>query len=74
MSREEFAASYPPMPQNNHNTEAYDAIEDNPFRETKGNELSTFSIDVDTASYANVRRFLQGEQLPPAGPYASRNW
>lgn len=49
------------------NTEAYDAIEDNPFRETKGNELSTFSIDVDTASYANVRRFLQGEQLPPAG-------
>ncbi len=67
MSREEFAASYPAMPQNNHNTEAYDAIEDNPFRETKGNELSTFSIDVDTASYANVRRFLQGEQLPPAG-------
>ncbi len=49
------------------NTEAYDAIEDNPFRETKGNELSTFSIDVDTASYANVRRFLQGDQLPPAG-------
>ncbi|MBN8711124.1 MAG: VWA domain-containing protein [Verrucomicrobia bacterium] len=49
------------------NTEAYDAIEDNPFRETKGNELSTFSIDVDTASYANVRRFLQSEQLPPAG-------
>ncbi|GAT33782.1 secreted protein containing Ig-like domain and vWFA domain [Terrimicrobium sacchariphilum] len=49
------------------NTETYDAIADNPFRETKGNELSTFSIDVDTASYANVRRFLQSEQLPPAG-------
>ena len=55
------------LPTDNHNTEAYDAIEDNPFRETKGNELSTFSIDVDTASYANVRRFLQSEQLPPAG-------
>lgn len=67
MSREELTARSRSTAQTNHNTEAYDAIEDNPFRETKGNELSTFSIDVDTASYANVRRFLQSEQLPPAG-------
>ncbi|HEY5891918.1 MAG TPA: von Willebrand factor type A domain-containing protein, partial [Chthoniobacterales bacterium] len=38
------------------NTEAYDAQEENPFLDVKGNPLSTFSIDVDTASYANVRR------------------
>ncbi len=49
------------------NTETYDAIEENVFLATKDNPLSTFSIDVDTASYANVRRFLQGGQIPPAG-------
>ncbi len=47
------------------NTEAYDRIEDNRFLEASSNPLSTFSIDVDTASYANVRRFLQGGALPP---------
>ena len=49
------------------NTEAYDAIEENRFRATKENPLSTFSIDVDTASYSNVRRFLQSDELPPSG-------
>jgi len=47
------------------NTEAYDRIEDNRFLEVARNPLSTFSIDVDTASYANVRRFLQRGTLPP---------
>ncbi len=47
------------------NTEAYDAIVDNPFRATAQDPLSTFSVDVDTASYANVRRFLEGGQTPP---------
>ena len=47
------------------NTEAYDRIEDNQFLLTTQNPLSTFSIDVDTASYAVVRRFLQGGRLPP---------
>jgi Ca-activated chloride channel family protein len=47
------------------NTEAYDRIVDNPFLEVAGNPLSTFSIDVDTASYANVRRYLRSGQLPP---------
>jgi len=46
-------------------TESYAAINDNPFLAALENPLSTFSIDVDTASYANVRRFLTGNQLPP---------
>jgi len=47
------------------NTEAYDKIVDNPFRRAASEPLSTFSIDVDTASYANVRRFLSQNMLPP---------
>ncbi|MCX7028299.1 MAG: VWA domain-containing protein [Spirochaetes bacterium] len=47
------------------NTEEYAKITDNPFLETLGNPLSTFSIDVDTASYANVRRYLvENRSLP----------
>ncbi|HKK17263.1 MAG TPA: von Willebrand factor type A domain-containing protein [Opitutales bacterium] len=48
------------------NTESYDPIEDTDFRSPLVAPLSTFSIDVDTASYANVRRFLNQGQLPPA--------
>lgn len=48
-------------------TEGYDEVQENTFLTAKENPLSTFSIDVDTASYANVRRFLQDDQLPPAG-------
>jgi Ca-activated chloride channel homolog len=47
------------------NTEAYDRIEENQFRRVSHDPLSTFSIDVDTASYANVRRFLNDGSLPP---------
>jgi Ca-activated chloride channel family protein len=47
------------------NTEAYDRIVENPFIRTTQENLATFSIDVDTASYANVRRFLNQNQLPP---------
>ncbi|MFT3933443.1 MAG: von Willebrand factor type A domain-containing protein [Chitinophagaceae bacterium] len=50
-----------------YNTEDYDAIVENRFLNVKENALSTFSIDVDAASYSNVRRFLQDGQLPPAG-------
>ncbi len=46
-------------------TEGYDRIQDNPFLAASQNPLSTFSIDVDTASYANVRRFLAQGQRPP---------
>jgi len=48
------------------NTEEYDRIHENAFLNTIDNPLSTFSIDVDTASYANVRRFLQNGSLPYA--------
>jgi Ca-activated chloride channel homolog len=48
------------------NTEAYDRIEDNAFHKPTDDPLSTFSIDVDTASYSNVRRFLNSGRLPPA--------
>ncbi len=47
------------------NTEAYSRIDDNPFLRTDQRPLSTFSSDVDTASYANLRRFLRDGQLPP---------
>ena len=48
-------------------SEEYAKINDNPFRETKGHSrVSTFSIDVDTASYANIRRFINnGQRVPP---------
>ncbi len=49
------------------NTEAYDHIVDNPFQAVVQNPLSTFSIDVDTASYSIVRRFLNDRMLPPPG-------
>lgn len=49
------------------NTEGYDAIIENRFLAVNQNPLSTFSIDVDPASYSNVRRFLQNGNLPPAG-------
>jgi Ca-activated chloride channel family protein len=47
------------------NTERYAHAADNTFQLTKDSPLSTFSIDVDTASYANVRRFLRDGTLPP---------
>lgn len=45
--------------------ERYAEISENPFLDANRAPLSTFSIDVDTASYANVRRFLNNGQLPP---------
>ena len=49
------------------NREAYDHIDENPFRRVGDHPLSTFSIDVDTASYSNLRRMLNYGQLPPKG-------
>jgi Ca-activated chloride channel family protein len=48
------------------NTEAYARIDENRFLAAYSNPLSTFSIDVDAASYSNVRRFLTEGTLPPA--------
>ncbi len=50
-----------------YNTEQYERIFENPFLEAVKTPLSTFSIDVDTASYANVRRFLKNGRLPYKG-------
>ncbi len=50
-----------------HNTEEYDKITENEFLEAKSNPLSTFSIDVDNASYSNVRRILNYNQMPDKG-------
>ncbi len=50
-----------------HNTEEYDKIIENEFKDVKENPLSTFSIDVDNASYSNIRRHLSYNQLPPKG-------
>ncbi len=49
----------------NFNTEEYDRIVENDPKETLRNPLSTFSIDVDGASYSNVRRFIREGRRPP---------
>ncbi len=51
--------------QPNWNTEGYSAIHENGFKQVGQHPLSTFSVDVDAASYANVRRFLNNSTLPP---------
>lgn len=48
-----------------HNTEEYDGINENVFHDALKNPLSTFSIDVDAASYSNIRRFISSGQRPP---------
>jgi Ca-activated chloride channel homolog len=47
------------------NTERYEHLNDNPVHRVSEQPVSTFSIDVDTGAYANVRRFLNEGQLPP---------
>lgn len=45
--------------------ESYDLIQENKFLKVGAKPTSTFSIDVDAASYSNVRRFIMNNQLPP---------
>ncbi len=52
----------PPVP----GDESYKSITENGFNNAKDVPLSTFSVDVDAASYSNVRRFINNGQLPPA--------
>lgn len=47
--------------------ERYAARDENAFKDVKIYPTSVFSVDVDNASYSNVRRFLNRSQLPPAG-------
>ncbi|MCA1613132.1 MAG: VWA domain-containing protein [Acidobacteria bacterium] len=60
-----YARSDAPGERQGFNTEAYGRIDENPFLTVARAPLSTFSIDVDTASYSNTRRFLNSGQLPP---------
>ena len=47
--------------------EQYERLPDNPVQRVAETPVSTFSVDVDTGSYANVRRFLNQGSLPPEG-------
>lgn len=58
---EKFSGSVAEQPSG----ESYAKVADHAFRTVAKDPLSTFSIDVDTASYANVRRFLTQNALPP---------
>ncbi len=49
------------------NTEEYSSNAENVFKNAVTSPLSTFSIDTDTASYSNMRRYILGNQLPPNG-------
>jgi Ca-activated chloride channel family protein len=49
----------------NFHTESYARIEENEWLAAANNPLSTFSIDVDRASYSNIRRFIQNGDRPP---------
>jgi Ca-activated chloride channel homolog len=55
----------PAEPTPNWNTEDYGLIQENRFLSVGQEPLSTFSIDVDAASYSNVRRFVNNGQVPP---------
>ena len=59
-------ATYAGLVSRSASSERYGVIEETAMRAVATTPLSTFSIDVDTASYANVRRFLRAGRLPPA--------
>jgi Ca-activated chloride channel family protein len=56
------------------NTEDYAPIAENTFLAVASQPLSTFSIDVDTASYSNSRRFLAAGKLPPKDAIRIEEW
>ena len=68
-SPQQYVASAPYVDRANRrqefSTEEYARINENEFLQASNNPRSTFSIDVDTASYSNVRRFINQGQLPP---------
>lgn len=55
-----------PMGYISHQTEDYSPINENIFHAVTDQPLSTFSVDVDRASYSNIRRFLNNGEMPPA--------
>jgi Ca-activated chloride channel homolog len=68
-----YGMNPPPLPQAAPTTlpaqefdrEGYNRIYDNSYQRASNNPLSTFGIDVDTASYSNVRRFINSGVMPP---------
>ena len=56
------------------NTENYAHVTENTFLSVADQPLSTFSIDVDTASYSNARRFLNDGSLPPKDSIRVEEW
>lgn len=54
-----------------YNTEEYTSEDENVFKKASVSPLSTFSIDTDTASYSNMRRFIISGQIPPDGSIRS---
>jgi Ca-activated chloride channel family protein len=68
------ATAAPLAPGPDFNTEAYKKITDNPFRLVSEAPLSTFSVDVDTASYSNMRRFVVEGHRPPADAIRVEEW
>ena len=65
MPRSSFSFGTEAPARSRFNTEAYAYVRDNGFIDVAVEPLSTFSVDVDTASYSNVRRFLENGQRPP---------
>lgn len=53
------------IPPQEYDREGYNRIYENPYQRVSNNPLSTFGIDVDTASYSNIRRFINSGVLPP---------
>lgn len=49
----------------NPSTEEYAKVDENDFKDVSASPVSTFSVDVDRASYSNVKRFIEGGSLPP---------
>ena len=62
VANDAFAGDYRSEPR-----EQYEKLPDNPIHSVAETPVSTFSVDVDTGSYANVRRFLNQGSLPPEG-------
>lgn len=66
-----YAMSYDMAHDTYFNTEEYTSNEENVFKNTYTSPLSTFSIDADTASYSNLRRFIMSAQKIPSGSIRS---
>ena len=64
-ARKGIGGGFASFAEDDYNTEGYSNIAENEFKSAHENPLSTFSIDVDNASYSNVRRFIMQGSAPP---------